>query len=118
MNRLVAIPIALLVFISASADAQQPLTITPLAEKKVSALPDGDLFWRIENFETVAEAKAAAHRDWSLVAESAGKIWLFTLGGAGRGTAGASKVAEVGPIPRPTAAEYLLRINEATGPPG
>ena len=98
--------------------AQQPLVIKPLAEKKVDELPAGTLFWRIETFAALEQAKAAEGR-WSLVAESAGKVWLVTLGPAG-GTSvgGGAKVAEVGPIPRVVAAQYLLRINEASGPPG
>jgi hypothetical protein len=96
---------------------QQPLIIKPLAEKKVGELPPGPLFWRIENFNTLSQAQAAAS-PWSLAAESAGKIWLFTLGPAGGSSAGGTKVAEFGPIPRVVAPQYLLRINEASGPPG
>lgn len=95
---------------------QQKLVIGRLAEKKVAELPAGPLFWRIENFPTLAEAKAAAG-PWALVAESAGKVWLFTLGPAGGSSAGGSKVAEVGPLPQVVAKQYQLRINEASGPP-
>lgn len=97
--------------------AQQALVIRPLAERKVAELPPGELSWRIETHATRTEAEAAAG-PWSLVAESAGKVWLFTLGAAGGLSAGGTKVAEVGPIPRVAAAQYLLRINEASGPPG
>jgi hypothetical protein len=103
--------------LSTLALAQQALVIKPLAEKKVAALPAGSLFWRIENFPALEPAKAAAG-DWSLVAESGGKVWLFTLGAAGGATPGGTKVGEVGPIPRVAAEQYLLRINEATGAPG
>jgi hypothetical protein len=99
------------------ADAQQALVIKPLAEKKVATLPAGDLFWRIENFPTLEQARSGAS-EWSLATESAGKVWLFTLGAAGASSPGAAKVAEVGPIPRVAASEYLLRINDASGPPG
>ncbi len=98
-----------------TASAQQPLVVTALAEKKVAELPPGELFWRVETFPTLAQAQAAAGT-WALVAESAGKVWLFTLGPAGGAPAGGGKVAEVGPIPRVTAPEYLLRYNEARGP--
>lgn len=100
-----------------TAIAQQKLIIKPLAEKKVTELPAGPLFWRIENFPTVALARAAAGPA-GLVAESRGKVWLFTLGPAGGSTAGGARVAEVGPIPRVVAPQYLLRINEASGSPG
>lgn len=104
-------------FLPSMAIAQQPLVVTALTEKKVAELPPGELFWRIETFPTLAQAQAAAGI-WTLVAESAGKVWLFTLGPAGGSSTGGEKVAEVGPIPRVTAPEYLLRINEASGPPG
>lgn len=99
------------------AAAQTPLTIKPLAEKKVVELPPGALYWRIENFPSLAEAKAALS-EHSLAVESAGRAWLFTLGPAGGATPGAKKVNEVGPIPRVAAPQYLLRINEASGAPG
>lgn len=104
-------------FLSLAALAQPALTIKPLAQKKVAELPPGDLFWRIENFDSLENAKAAAGQ-WSVAAESAGKAWLFTLGAPGGATPGGKKVTEFGPVPRITAPEYLLRINEATGPQG
>lgn len=101
----------------APAAAQPALAIKPLAEKKVSELPPGTLFWRIENFDTLEKARAAGGQ-WSLAAQSDGKVWLFTLGAAGGATPGGTKVIEFGPIPRISAPQYLLRINEATGAPG
>jgi len=100
-----------------TAMAQQKFVVKPLAEKKVAELPAGPLFWRIENFPTREQAQASAGQ-FGLVAESAGKVWLLTLGAAGESSAGGAKVAEVGPIPRLAAKEYLLRINEGSGPPG
>ena len=97
--------------------AEQALVVKPLAEKNVSQLPSGPLYWRIENFPALSQAQDAAG-PWSLVAEAAGKIWLFTLGPAGGSTPGGSKVADVGPVPRFAAPRYLLRINDASGPPG
>jgi hypothetical protein len=97
--------------------AAEPLKIKPLAEKKVAQLPPGTMVWRIENFPSLEQAKKA-EGEWSLAVESAGKAWLFTLGASGGRTRGGTKVAEVGPIPRVNAPQYLLRINEATGPKG
>jgi len=99
------------------APAQEPLAIKPLAERKVTQLPAGELFWRIESAPSLSAAQSAAG-PWGLAAESAGKAWLFTLGARGGSTGTGEKVGEVGPIPRPEAAEYLLRINEARGRPG
>ena len=40
--------------------ARLALLIKPLAEAKVGELPAGTLFWRIENFDTIERARAAA----------------------------------------------------------
>jgi hypothetical protein len=93
------------------------LVIKPLAEKKVEKMPAGPLFWRVESFATLAEAQAAAG-PMSLSAESNGKAWLFTLGPAGGSSSGGTKMVEIGPIVEFPASQYLLRVNEASGPPG
>ena len=89
-----------------------------MAEKQVANLPDGNLFWRIESFASLDASKRAAAPD-ALVAEAVGKVWLFTLGSQGGPSSPlGTRVAEVGPIVRVKAQSYLLRINEASGPPG
>jgi hypothetical protein len=118
MNRkLLAALIPGLLILSELASAQQGFFVKPLAEKKVTELPPGDLFWRIETFDTPQKAQAAAG-PLGLVAAYDGKVWLFTLGRAGEGAQGGTPVAEIGPIPRISAREYLLRVNEAGGPAG
>ena len=99
--------------------AQQPLALSvkPVVEKKLKELPQGPLFWRVETFPTLSDARAA-EGPTALAAEISGKVWLFTLGSKGGATAGAVKVAEIGPVPPVQAPEYLLRINHASGPPG
>lgn len=101
-----------------AATAQPALVIKPLAEKKVSALPAGPLFWQVESFPTLSQAQAVAG-PMGLAVESGGKAWLFRLGLAGTGASeGGKHVAQVGPLPNVDATEFLLRINEASGPPG
>lgn len=102
---------------SAPMAAEAKFAIAPVVEKKVKELPPGPLFWRLENFPTLAEAQDAAGPT-SLAAEVAGKVWLFTLGPKDGATAGGTKVVEIGPIPPVSASEYLLRVNRAGGPPG
>jgi hypothetical protein len=104
--------------------------VKPIAEMKVKQLPKGPLYWRVETFSTMDQAKAAARRrvwdpntvsydGWpSLTAEVAGKAWLFTLGPKSATTPGGAEVAEIGPVPPLTAPEYLLRVNYGSGPPG
>ena len=100
-----------------TAAAQAKFEIKNVAEKKLKHLPAGPLYWRVENLPTLAQAQAAAG-ETSLAAEVSGKVWLFTLGPAGGASTGGTKMVEVGPLPTIAASEYLLRVNEASGPPG
>lgn len=88
-----------------------------MAEKKVAELPAGALYWRVENFDALEAAEAAAG-PMALAVEAEGKVWLFTLGAEGAASNGGTLVVEVGPIPRIEAPEYLLRINGGVAPPG
>ena len=116
-NLLLAATAAFALAAASLALAQEPLKIKPLAERKVAQLPAGELYWRIENVDTLGAAQAATG-EHGLAVESRGKVWLFTLGGKGGASGAGRKVMEVGPIPRPQAAQFLLRINEASGAPG
>jgi hypothetical protein len=103
--------------ISLSAASEQKFEVKSVAEKKISELPPGQLFWRVDNFPTLAQAQDAAGPT-GLAAAVDGKVWLFTLGPKGGSSPGGSKVAEIGPVPPVSAPEYLLRINSTGGPPG
>jgi quercetin dioxygenase-like cupin family protein len=116
-RKLISVLVPGLLVFSSLVLAQQGFYAKPLVEKKVTELPPGDLFWRIDTFDTKEQAHQAAG-PMGLVAEYDGKVWLFTLGRAGEDSKGGKKVAEIGPIPRISVAEYLLRINEAGGPQG
>ena len=103
---------------TAPAQTKPKFVIKPVAEKKLDRLPSGPLYWRVETFPTVAQAKAA-EGPTSLAAQVDGKAWLFTLGSKGDPARGGSQVAEIGPVPSPgRLPEYLLRINNAGRPPG
>ena len=101
----------------AAAQTEPKFDIKTVAEKKVTQLPAGPLYWRVENFPTLAQAQAAQGAT-SLAADVAGKAWLFTLGPKNGSTPGGTKAAEVGPVPEIKASEVLLRINNSGGPPG
>ncbi len=128
--RLVAILICVLGFSPLVTAAEGRYVVKPLVQKKVKQLPTGPLYWRVENFPTLAQARAVATSEgWnpdtvsyepatSLAAEVVGKAWLFTLGPKGGSTPGGKKVAEIGPLPQIIAGEYLLRVNHGYGPPG
>ena len=124
-----AICVAGLSLPSSSWAADVRYVVKPITEMKVKQLPKGPLYWRVENFATLDQAKAAAGvYHWnpdtvsydgspSLAAEVAGKVWLFTLGPQGAATPGGTKVAEIGPVPPVSAPVYLLRVNYGSGPP-
>ena len=116
MRRIVSACLSGLLLPTLALAQQSQFHAKPLVEKKVTQLPDGDLFWSIATFEAKTEAEQAAG-PMSLVAEWQGRTWVFTLGRAGEPAKG-TKVAEIGPIPRIGGTEFLLRVNEAGGPEG
>ena len=99
------------------AQAQQKFEIKNVAEKKLKQLPAGPLFWRVENFPTLAQAQAAAG-DASLVAEVSGKVWLFTLGPKGGTTAGGSQGGRNRPGPSDQRARVSAAHQSCRRPPG
>jgi quercetin dioxygenase-like cupin family protein len=121
---------ALLAWLPCAAAPDPKYVVKPVAQKKVAQLPAGPLYWRVETFPTLADAKAAVGPDgWnpaavryetttSLIAEVDGKVWVATLGPKGASTPGGTKVAEIGPVPAITAPEYELRLNYGSGPAG
>jgi hypothetical protein len=115
-RKILVAAIALGLFLSPAAVAQQPSIISkPVAERTVTELPTGPLFWRVEIFPTMAEAQAASGPH-GLITEAAGKVWLFTLGPQGQGAPRGNKVAEIGPLPTVSATQYLLRVNPPRDP--
>lgn len=100
--------------------AQSDYLIETLAERRVTALPEGELYWRIETFRSAADAAKAASSalPFALAASVGGRHWLFTLGPKAMASHGRAPVAQLGPVAVPAATIYLLRINRAGGPPG
>ena len=100
-----------------AAQTAPKFVIKPVAEKKLPQLPAGPLYWRVENFPTLAAAQAT-EGPTSMAFEARSQAWLVTLGPKGGSTTGGSKVAEIGPVPHTTLPEYLLRVTNSSGPPG
>jgi hypothetical protein len=88
-----------------------------IAEKIVDALPSEPLYWSVNSFGTLDQAKKAAGA-YSLAAESDGKAWLFTLGPKAGSSNGGTAVVDAGPITPPKASRFLLRISESITTPG
>lgn len=91
--------------------------VTKMAETNVDELPEGELYWHVENFSTIDEAKSAGG-DFSLAAEFDDKVWLFTLADRRADNRGGTPVASIGPVPRIDSDGFLLRVNNAVAPVG
>jgi quercetin dioxygenase-like cupin family protein len=102
---------------TATPTAQEEFVVEPAAEKTVTELPAGPLYWHVENFPALADAEAAAG-PLSLATDVEGKAWLFTLGPEGTPMHGGSLVTEIGPLADVSAPEYLLRISHGVAAPG
>lgn len=130
VGTIAALALAAVTPMSSMAEAGPSYVVKPVGEKKITKLPDGPLYWRVETFPTFVDAKAAVGPDgWdpaavsyatktALIAEVAGQVYVVTLGARGASTPGGTKVAEIGPLPPVSAPEYLLRLNYGSGPPG
>lgn len=62
--------------------AQSDYFIETVSERRVAALPDGELYWHIETFRSAEDAAKAASSasPFALTAAVGGRYWLFTLG--------------------------------------
>ena len=98
-------------------EEQQEFVVEEVAEKTVTELPAGPLYWHVENFPALADAELPAG-PLSLAADVEGKVWLFTLGPKGTPTHGGSMVTEIGPLVDVSAPEYLLLIGHAVAASG
>jgi hypothetical protein len=82
----------------------------------LAGLPPGPLYWHLDAYPTRAAA-AAARDARGTVAQSFGRVWLFTIAEAGWRPAGGERVATIGPLPLssrgPATASYL---DAATAP--
>jgi quercetin dioxygenase-like cupin family protein len=101
---------------AALAQGQGKFVVEKIAEKPIEALPEGDLYWTMETFESLDGAEAAVG-ETGIAAEIDGKAWLFTLGPEDEAGHGGEWVASVGPIQRFDAPTYKLQINAPKAPP-
>ena len=85
-------------------------TLAGPVQRRLSTLPPGPLYWHIETFPTFYEARAASGQ-YAMPMEAEGKGWLFTLGQVEARTPGAQHLTQIGPLPVPDAAEYLLQLS-------
>ena len=100
-----------------SAGAAERPGATSLASIPVVDLPRVPIFWHLDTFPTRTEADAAkAPR--SVVVETFGKVWLFTLAEADWRPARGSRVAVIGPLEVRPGARYTASYMRAETSPG
>jgi hypothetical protein len=87
------------------------------AREVLGKLPQVPLFWHLDTYPTRAAADAARGPRGTVV-ESLGKIWLFTVAGAGWRPIGGDRVAEIGPLPLVEADRYAAVYMEGVFAPG
>jgi len=85
-------------------------TLAGPVQRRLSGLPPGPLYWHIETFASFDQARAASGQ-YAMPMEAEGKGWLFTLGQLEARTPGAQHLTQIGPLPVPDAAEYLLQLS-------
>jgi len=87
------------------------------ASQALGKLPEGDLYWHLDTYQTRAAAEAAKGPGGTVV-ESYDKVWLFTIAGSGWRAPGGEHVAAIGPLPVGSAKKLTTVYLEATFMPG
>jgi hypothetical protein len=88
-----------------------------IAHQVVGQLPAQPIFWNLTTYPTRAAAEGARPATGTIT-ESFGKVWLFTVGEAGRRPPGGEHIAEIGPLPVNASSSYTARYLEAIFAPG
>jgi quercetin dioxygenase-like cupin family protein len=87
------------------------------ANEALGQLPERPIFWHLDNYATRVAAEAAKGPRGT-VAESLGKVWLFTIAEAGWRPSNGTRVAQIGPLPVSSDTKYTARYMEAIFTPG
>jgi quercetin dioxygenase-like cupin family protein len=88
-----------------------------LAHQPLGRLPATPLYWHLHTYPTRRAAEIASGSR-STVVEAFQQIWLLTIAERGRQPSGGQRVAEIGPLPLPRAADFTAMYAEATFVPG
>ena len=88
-----------------------------VATHALGTLPASDVFWHIYTYQTLAQAMAIRAAG-STVAQSHGKVWLYTIAEKGWRPPSGERKAVIGPLPHSAKTAYTARYMEATIPPG
>ena len=83
----------------------------------LGAAPSYPVYWHLHTYPSRAAAETARPLRGT-IAESLGRVWLFTMAEANWHPASGDFVARVGPIPMTAGKRYTVRYMEATFTPG
>jgi quercetin dioxygenase-like cupin family protein len=80
-------------------------------------LPQEPMFWHLDIFRTPAEA-AAGKGARGIVLMAFERVWLSTIAGANWRPQGGTRVAQIGPLPEISNADYTAHYMETVTDPG
>jgi hypothetical protein len=86
-----------------------------MATEALGAISERPVFWHLYNYPTRAAAEAVKGPQ-ATVAESFGKVWLYTIAGAGWVPSGGEFIGIIGPLPIIAGKQNSARYMEATFP--
>jgi quercetin dioxygenase-like cupin family protein len=82
---------------------------TILASRPLSGAITGAIYWHIDRFNSLEDAKKAAGPN-GVAAEAHGRVWLMTVEGKTKEHHGGRHVALIGPLNLPAAECYTMRV--------
>ena len=82
---------------------------TILADRPLSGPVPRTVYWHIDRFNSLDDAKKAAGPN-GVAAEAHGSAWLMTVEGKSKEHHGARHIARIGPLPLPDAKEYTMNV--------
>lgn len=85
---------------------------TILASRQIAGPVSGPLYWHIDRFSSLEDAKKAAGPN-GVAAEAHGGVWLMTVEGKSKDHHGGRHVAWTGPLVLPTADRYTMRVQSS-----
>ena len=85
---------------------------TILASRPLSGAITGAIYWHIDRFNSLEDARNPAGRN-GVAAEAHGGVWLMTIEGKSKDHHGGRHVALIGPLTLPDAEGYTMRVQSS-----
>ena len=85
---------------------------TILASRPLSGPVTGAVYWHLDRFDSLEDAKKAAGPN-GVATEAHGGVWLMSVEGKTKDHHGGSHVALIGPLTLPAAEGYTMRVQSS-----